>query len=311
MPQNILDTLGLTGKLSGANKNRVKAIKLRGVVSQGLIAPLHLVRKESDAIIEGMDVAQEMGIVKYEPPVPPELRGSVSPLYEFAFKFDVENYKKYPDIFEEGERVFITEKLHGTFSLFMLVVDEELRQKHEADLIEGKYLVGSKGQSAAGLFFKPDTNNVYTRNLTTPVKNALDSLAKNYTNDSTKCVFIIGETLGVQKGFDYGSVLFRAFGAGVTLKTSQKGYLDFKPFQQMMVDNGVVTVPVLYEGRFSKEKMIELSNGKETVSGEDKHMREGVVLYSYNEGYHPDIGRRILKYVGDDYLMKSTGEEFN
>src|SRR5271156_5459950 len=40
VPKWIVASLGLTGKLAGPDDNRVKAIKLRGILSQGLILPV-------------------------------------------------------------------------------------------------------------------------------------------------------------------------------------------------------------------------------------------------------------------------------
>ena len=37
VPQWLLERMGLEGRLAGKDKNRVKAIKLRGVLSQGLV----------------------------------------------------------------------------------------------------------------------------------------------------------------------------------------------------------------------------------------------------------------------------------
>jgi RNA ligase (TIGR02306 family) len=37
VPDALLEQLGLTGKLAGPDKNRVKAIKLRGCLSQGIL----------------------------------------------------------------------------------------------------------------------------------------------------------------------------------------------------------------------------------------------------------------------------------
>lgn len=37
VPQELLQELGLAGKLAGAGKNRVKAMRLRGELSQGLV----------------------------------------------------------------------------------------------------------------------------------------------------------------------------------------------------------------------------------------------------------------------------------
>ncbi len=40
LPGPVIEKLGLVGRLAGSNKNRVKAIKLRGVLSQGLVYPI-------------------------------------------------------------------------------------------------------------------------------------------------------------------------------------------------------------------------------------------------------------------------------
>lgn len=58
------------GGLAGGLGNRVKAIKLRGVLSQGLMynVPQRLV-------LEGDDVAEYLDIFKYEPAVPSHMRG--------------------------------------------------------------------------------------------------------------------------------------------------------------------------------------------------------------------------------------------
>jgi len=42
VPELIIERLGLVGKLAGKKKNRVKAIRLRKVLSQGLIYPVEL-----------------------------------------------------------------------------------------------------------------------------------------------------------------------------------------------------------------------------------------------------------------------------
>ena len=59
---------------------RLRTIKLRGQVSQGLIIPLDELLKygvSADDVYEGLDVSGMLGIVKYEPPIPAELAGKV------------------------------------------------------------------------------------------------------------------------------------------------------------------------------------------------------------------------------------------
>ena len=51
---------------------RLRTIKLRGQVSQGLILPLNTLEGEFN---EGDDVTELMGIIKYEPPIDSSLSG--------------------------------------------------------------------------------------------------------------------------------------------------------------------------------------------------------------------------------------------
>ena len=313
VPENVLDFVGLKDKLSGKYKNRVKAVRLRGVVSQGLIVPIDAVNLNGplrEHPFVGDDVKEILGVIKYEPPIPNELRGEVFAKADYAFKFDVENFKKFPHVFEEGERVTITEKLHGTFCFYGKIINP---RDYDEDAIQDKYLVGSKGQIARGRFFKNDVDNAYTRVVKTTqewILNVLNQLEYDFQGQPIKMVFVVGEVLGVQGGFTYGQETFRAFGAGLVLEDGKKGFLDFRTMKDILENHHIPVVPVLYEGQFWKDSLKSLSCGKETVSGKEEHIREGVVIYPYNETHHPDIGRKILKYVGDDYLGVETGEEF-
>jgi hypothetical protein len=63
----------------------------------------------------------------------------------------------------------------------------------------------------------------------------------------------------------------------------------------------VATVPVLERGPFSLARVAELSRGQTTLP--DQHIREGVVVRPVVERFDPRIGRVILKYLSDDYLL--------
>lgn len=61
---------------------RIKTVKLRGQVSQGIVFPLHILDDEctfrSINAAEGDDVTDELGIIKYERPLSPQLRGQAA-----------------------------------------------------------------------------------------------------------------------------------------------------------------------------------------------------------------------------------------
>ena len=116
VPPAILARMGLTGKLAGPGHDRVKPIMLRGVLSEGLLVPLASAGLEPGTVAAGDDVTERLGIVKYEPPIPVHLSGQCVPAHDECLDFDVESAKSYPDAIAEGERVAVTEKIHGTFA---------------------------------------------------------------------------------------------------------------------------------------------------------------------------------------------------
>jgi RNA ligase (TIGR02306 family) len=127
---------------------RLKTIRLRGQVSQGLILPLSVlfegygyrvsetllnenvalepnrtVITPSDMIelIVGNDLTEVLGIVKYEPPIPAELSGKVKGLFpSFIRKTDEERIQNLADEYDEMKKhsYYVTEKLDGSSATF-------------------------------------------------------------------------------------------------------------------------------------------------------------------------------------------------
>ena len=114
-PDWLIAELGLEGKLAGSKKNRVKAVKLRGSLSQGLVYPVSDGMIRGRQVAAGDDVTELLELVKYEPPIPISMQGEVRAAHGATLKFDIEDFKKYPEEFRDGEPVVITEKLHGTW----------------------------------------------------------------------------------------------------------------------------------------------------------------------------------------------------
>ena len=306
LPDPVIEKLGLTGKLSGRNKNRVKAIKLRGVLSQGLVYPikddtLDLPDGKTVPVKLGDDVSSELGIKKYVPEIPEGMNGVIFNFeIENALSFDVEDLKKYPDLFREGESVEITEKIHGSFC-GLIIFPPDMALAFSNNLVSGRIAVFSKEIGSKGLaFMNNDLNrkNVYLR----AIRPLADNLLKSFGN-SEKPVYVIGEVFG--KGVQdltYGKDLsFRWFDIAI------KEHGQFVWNQGSLVakmTNIAEKTPVLYVGPFSKTLVENLTNGKESVSGSGVHMREGVVIRSLES-------RKMLKSVSEDYLLRKGGTEFN
>jgi RNA ligase (TIGR02306 family) len=99
---------------------RLRTVKLRGQVSQGLILPIHVLPL-GEMVREGQDVTEMLGIVKYEPPIPAELAGKVKGGFpSFIPKTDEERIQNLTKEFEEfkDKKFYVTEKLDGSSATF-------------------------------------------------------------------------------------------------------------------------------------------------------------------------------------------------
>jgi len=109
LPEALVKELGLEKMYN----KRVKTVKLRGFVSQGIVM------KPREGWIEGQDVTTELSITKWEEPIPVQMRGIMAPRVPgMEIYTDIENIKNFPDAFEEGEMVVLVEKIHGTNARF-------------------------------------------------------------------------------------------------------------------------------------------------------------------------------------------------
>lgn len=335
VPDLLIEAMGLTGRLHGSQRNRVKAIKLRGCLSQGLL--YHVEQAELPYYVsvpiginntftlidveEGEDVAHKLGITKYEVPVPAHLSGEVyNAGTEHTVPYDIENFKWYPDVFQDGEEVVFTEKLHGTFT-GIGILPESMRAEHH---FLGRFVIFSKGLGARGLCFKDveaNDNNVYVNTLAEiDMFSKLDSLADMISADLAgeggefdRPLFILGETFGQSvQDLGYGSVQrqFRLFDVCSGTRGNQT-FFDYEARESVAKILGIEMVPVLYRGPFSKAVLDQYTNGKETVSGKEAHMREGVVITPVVERQHSKLGRVILKSVSEAYLLRKgkNGQE--
>ena len=63
---------------SGVKGERLKTVKLRGAVSQGLLLPIPTELNDPTQFTEGLDVTELLGVQKWEPPIPAQLRGKIA-----------------------------------------------------------------------------------------------------------------------------------------------------------------------------------------------------------------------------------------
>lgn len=304
------DLLKEFGKfLIGKDSNRVGVVRLRGEISSGLILPKKMINI-SDYELE-VDISHDLGITKYVPEVPDELLGKAEPFDMNVGTHDCESVGVYINDLIKGERVVITEKLHG--SQFIL----------SHDFGNNNTIISSKNLLKTGLSLLESDDNLYWK---ASKNDDLIGLIKRFFDKGV--VQIFGEVIPVQKGYNYGQErpVVKIFDIRVN---------DISiPYDQVNSEFSELWVPVVYDGTLQlvekevviyedvdrgirktrvdyvlPKDIIDLCKGNELVSGNSLHIREGVVLRPYIDRVAKDGTKIRLKIINPDY--RETGEEFN
>ena len=287
------------GMLAGKRGDRVKAIRLRGIVSQGLLHPVKG-HEEDENLAEALD------IVKYEPPIPVHMQGEVCDVRGHTLAYDIESIQKFPNVLRDGEEVVFTEKLHGTWTCFGYWPGLD-----HSELLGGGTIVTSKGMSDTGLAFKwneANASNLYVMSFQAAMlETGMWDRVRAECERAGEPIYILGETFGKKvQDLDYGQQgrAFRVFDVYVG-KPRQGRYLDYDELvARVKGEWGLDTTPRLYRGPFSMEVAEQHRDGKTTFRG--NHVREGIVIAPVKERACPELpGNRVkLKYVSPKYLLR-------
>ena len=282
LPFELSERFNVTKYLS---KQRIKHIKLRGEPSFGLAMP------PDDPLWEvGSNVADYYQITKYEPPLrftanDAEVDHPLFPKYT-----SIENMRNFPTIFNVGETVVLTEKIHGTNTRVGMV---------EGELMAGSHQLRRK---------KPDdfARNLYWFPLSLQnIHNLVSELGQKH-----KQVVVYGEVYGPKiQSFHYGikqnQLDYRVFDILIDGQ-----FLDYYDMVNLCHSFTVPVVPVIAIIPFHLNDVKYYSEGKTQLMENDPHIREGVVVKPLHERNNPAIGRVLLKYVSDSYLLKSDKTDF-
>jgi RNA ligase (TIGR02306 family) len=256
----------------GRDRHRLKAVRLRGALSYGLLIPIPDFLSDHPV---GANVMADLEIERYEPPIKlaggGELPADQHPQV-YSSKFDVEGLKRFPAIIQTGEPVIITEKIHGANARYLYTDDT--------------FYMGSRSQ-----WLKPDVGHAWKRAADA------DGRIRRWC-EAHPGVVLYGEIYGPVQSLRYGSpkeVRFAAFAA------LEKG--EWWDTGRLLGEHPelLATVPALYRGPYDAA-MLELAEQDSSVPGaEHGHMREGIVIVPERERHHQEIGRVALKHISNRY----------
>ena len=266
--------------------NRLKTIRLRGQVSQGVCLPMSILPPGDYNV--GDDVTAILGITKYEPPIPACLAGEVKGAFPSCIpKTDEPRAQVSQDLLNkyQGQKFYCTEKLDGSSTTYYLK-DEQF------------------GVCSRNLEMK------YTEN------NTLWKLANYYEieNKLRKLKFnvaIQGECIGegIQKNvYKLRGQKFYIFNI---FHIDEHRYLNLSEIQEALLTmnhNAVIPlelVPLInvIELPHSVDELVQLSLGASALNKEA--LREGLVFRLYEkEIWDADLGRVSFKAINPEYLLK-------
>ena len=251
---------------------RLRTIKLRGVLSQGLILPYSVIPIAQFAtaadLPEGMDVSEMLGIVKYEPPIPAQLAGKVKGSFpSFLRKTDEERIQNLEKEYTEWtlsskHQFYATEKLDG--SSFTCYIKN------------GEFGVCSRNMD----LLETEDNTFWAVARKLDLENKLRSFGKN--------ICFQGEMVGSGiQGNHYNMKDQTVFFYNIFL-IDEREYVGYDEFRNMLFDLDLACVPVLsYPFNFPADSVAALptvsallrsAEGKSVLN--DKVEREGLVIRS-------------------------------
>jgi RNA ligase (TIGR02306 family) len=308
-------------KKGDRTQHRVKAMRLRGVFSMGLLVP------PPPGFKEGDDVAEALGVTRYVPPSELKLNAhnfnvSAARMAKKAGGLKLPVYgldpaRKYLEYLQIGEDVVITEKIHGCNARFCynrgrlwVGSHKVMRGCTRHRFTEALNRAWLKLKTMLGIGHRAhmlqELGDVWWQ--TAAALKLKERLA--LFPDHVLYGEIYGE--GVQD-LTYDSPKGRKFRAFDVFDIKNNKFLDWPDFLDFMSTLGFGSediVPVLYAGEWNHDvwkKFKQLSDtGDTTLSppGAKPHLIEGVVIKPRVEVSHPHIGRLAFKYPGENYLLR-------
>ncbi|TGO02387.1 hypothetical protein PN36_25880 [Candidatus Thiomargarita nelsonii] len=294
IPEWVLEKLGLVGRLSGKDKNRVKTVRLRGQISQGLVAELDLLEGMPNGATDSDKITEFLGVEKYEPPVIPCQTANLVGLPIGLSSYDIEGADRYMEVVQVlmSKRVEITEKLEGqNFSVTYSALDDKIyvnQRNFSIQPISGYVHDFWKVADEKGII------------------KFVESLKVSYPGQN---ITVYGEFIGpriqsnIYKLKDFELRLF-------DIKVNEKWFtpnirqsIIEKHFGNLDIQVPILATNVILVQWLDGKSLVKASHG---ISQLCETNREGIVIKPMIEARHEKIGRLLIKQRDPIYLSKTN-----
>jgi len=315
IPVKISDAMNVTNYLRKGQ--RVRTVKLRGVYSECLIIPLkyacEAAKHANTKWDEGEDMMEVLGITKWEPPVTQiqlasgkKVRYQNNPAFTVYYKFP--NLKNVKGMFNDGDLVQITRKLHGTNARYGIVKKLKLSFWDKVkkffgladEWIDYEYVYGShnveKGSDSQG-FYSTDVWREMADKY--QIKDRLWHMIKviGSAQDVGSGIIIYGEIYGpgIQKNYDYKLKELELAMFDITINGEYQNIHKVEADSSPAILN-VPHVPILFTGAWSQEIQDKYTFNN-FIDG-TKIPHEGIVIKDWSGERN-----KVAKVINPDYLI--------
>lgn len=280
----------------GVKGERLRTVRLRGQLSQGLLIPLSVpynmvvdkggfLHTSEDDFYEGEEVSEILGITKYEPPIPAQLAGEVKGAFPGIIpKTDQERIQNLSSELAEWNaertRWEITEKLDGS-SMTVYMIDGEF------------------GVCSRNLDLKRNKDNSLWK---AAYAQGLEELLEGY-QEFDKCnIALQGELIGEGiQGNPYKIKGQKFFLFDVYL-IDEGRYMNPSERHGLIEATGIAHVPLSDMGfmlvSLTMDEILAMAEGKSQLN--DSTEREGLVFKSMD-------GKASFKAISNKFLLKNGG----
>jgi RNA ligase (TIGR02306 family) len=267
---------------------RIKTIRLRGQVSQGICFPLSIL-PDGVTLEEDIDCTDILGITKYEPPIPACLSGVMKGRFpSFIPKTDETRVQVLQQLLSKykGERCYITEKLDGSSATFYVNNNEFGVCSRNLELLED------------------DANSFWKVARQMDIENKLRELNGNYALQGE----LIGEGIQGNKLRIKGQTVrfFNAF------DIDRFEYLSVDRFVQLCRQLELPTVPILTTDYLLDDNInaiVRLATVRSALRSDTwaegiviRPLTEKIDLLLSNENFNN--GRVTFKAINPEFLLK-------
>lgn len=271
----------------GVWKARIKSMRLRGQISQGLLVPI--------TVLQGFDLSAVFGVEKYEPPVPANLSGQAKGSFpSFITKTDQERIQNLPHVFAKSRDGNLT-------------YEETLKLNGSSMTVfyQTKYGDNVEGVCSRNLQLKLDQEGNTFIDVT--VKYDIINKLKEYHAKTGRSLAVQGELIGEGIQKNYEQIKGHDFYVFDIFDIDNGNYLLPEERRKITAELGLNHVPVLNE-RADINRFGNIGDVLAYAEGPsmNQKIREGVVFKS-NELVNGNTF--TFKAISNKYLIGHDTDE--